>query len=465
MVDSATLKPPMNVEVSSRPDLVERLRVHPVGRRLLELEWAEPTFLVGGSVRDMLLAETPAELDVVVEGDAQGFARHLAESAGMGRPEALHDRFETATLLLGEAGAGEQARRVEGPVRVDVARARTEVYESPGALPLVRPAAIGEDLGRRDFTVNAIALSLAPETPGRLLALAASLEDLEARRLRVLHERSFLDDPTRLLRLARYASRLDFTIAPETDRLARAALAAGALASVSGPRLGADLRLALAEPDPAAAFEALDELGVLGALHPRLRWDGELVARARGLAEAGARETRVSQTAGSAQAVEAVRVDLLVLAATLLPLTLRADGGPRGAEAGGLLDRLGFPAAERDRAVGAAVAAPGLIDVLEGSPSPSALWTALVDVPLEGVALAGAMTRAGEAGPGYGAARLWLDELRLVRLRIDGRDLLAAGVPEGPEIGRRLEAALRLRLDGRVPDEREAQLAAALAAE
>ena len=284
----------MSVEVSPRPDLVERLRVHPAGRRLLELDWPEPAFLVGGSVRDMLLGGIPSELDVVVEGDAEGFARRLAESAGPGHPEALHDRFETATVLIG--GAAVDERRAEGAVRVDVARARAEQYESPGALPLVRPAAIAQDLSRRDFTVNAIALSLAPGSAGELLALVGSLRDLEARRLRVLHEGSFLDDPTRLLRLARYASRLRFEVSPGTDRLARAALAVGALGTVSGARVGAELRLALAEPDPAAAFAALDQLGILMALHPRLRWDGALVVGARGLAPSAACENQRSHT-------------------------------------------------------------------------------------------------------------------------------------------------------------------------
>ena len=194
--------------------------------------------MVGGAVRDVLLGRTPHELDFVVEGDALAVARRAAER--LGGTVTAHERFGTAT--------------VEAPgATFDLAGARRERYERPGALPDVElGASLAEDLARRDFTVNAIALHLAD---GELTYYAGAREDLAAGALRVLHDRSFRDDPTRLLRLARYAARLAFSAEPRTDQLAAEAVAEGAVATVTGSRLGAELRLLLREPQPAALLE------------------------------------------------------------------------------------------------------------------------------------------------------------------------------------------------------------------
>ena len=164
-------------------------------------------------------------------------------------------------------------------------------------------------------------------------------------------------------------------------------------------------------------------------------------------------------TGGSPQSALALlpqdgRVDLLLLAALGLPLVLRAGDEP-GSELRALLDRLEFPGGDRDRVVRAALAGVSLVEGLRDAASPAELHAVAGGAPSEGVALAGA-----QASPA--SARRWLEEVRHVRLRIDGSDLLAAGIPQGPDIGRRLEGVLRARLDERLPDEREAQLRAAL---
>ena len=152
-----------------------------------------------------------------------------------------------------------------GDCRVDVAIARAERYPSPGALPEVWPAPMEDDLARRDFTVNAIAVDL---VDGTMRAAPHALEDLRDGVLRVLHDRSFLDDPTRLWRLARYRARLGFAIEDHTRELAREAMKAGALDTVSGTRIGNELRLALGEPDPVATLQAVAELGLAPWLDP-----------------------------------------------------------------------------------------------------------------------------------------------------------------------------------------------------
>src|SRR5436190_4913601 len=252
--------------------LLERLPQLPGGRELLAAAAVrEDVELVGGATRDLLLGQRPRELDVVVGSGAEELAHELADALGLvgsyaGVRAGAHERFGTAFLVWEEG-------------RIDVATRRAETYLGPGALPEVRPGGPEEDLQRRDFTVNAIALALAGPQRGELRAPPHALHDLAAGRLRVLHAASFIEDPTRLLRLGRYLARLGFRAETQTARLAAAALARGALATVSGARVGAELRLALAEPDPVAALTALARLGVLGAIDPRLGFDEGLARR------------------------------------------------------------------------------------------------------------------------------------------------------------------------------------------
>jgi tRNA nucleotidyltransferase (CCA-adding enzyme) len=418
--------------------LLARLRELPGGSCLLELAAGrEDVELIGGATRDLLLARSPRELDVVVDGDAASFAAELAATLpGPGEGEAerrlqttVHERFGTA-LVSFQGG------------RIDVAARRSESYSAPGALPEVRAGTPDEDLARRDFTVNAIAVALGGPRAGSVRAAPYAFEDLASERLRVLHERSFLDDPTRLLRLARYGARLGFEPEPRTGELAAEALAGRALASVSGARVGSELRLALQEVDAIAALAALEELGVLRALPLGLDFDRALARRALELLPGDA------------------RADLELLACLLLGAVARAGEAPLLA----LLGELEFVAADRDRAIAAATLAPALLERLEGLESPSQLREALHRATLEAVTLAGALGEAQRRPGAAAAARRWLSELRHVRLRISGDDLLAAGIPTGPEIGQRLEAALDLRLDGKLDDTPDAQLRAALEA-
>jgi tRNA nucleotidyltransferase (CCA-adding enzyme) len=386
-------------------DLVERLRELPGAGELFDALADVPgVWAVGGAVRDTLLGRDPRDLDLVVEGDAAAVARRLGDAPR------LHERFGTATAN----GA------------VNLAAARRERYERPGALPEVELGApIAEDLARRDFSVNAIAVRLAD---GRLEAVPGGLEDLSARRLRVLHDRSFLDDPTRLLRLVRYASRLRFQIEAETRAAAFAAVEDGALGTVTPARLGAELRLLAGEPMPGAAC-GLEAFGLGPELLPGFSVDPDVIERAQ----------RFTPDDG--------RTDLVALAACAM------DGSAPALAA--RLDAFEFPARERDVVVAAATRARSLAPVLGGTEGASAIWALLRREAPETVALAGALG-APEA------ARRWLERLRHSKLAITGDDLLAAGL-EGPAIGRALDAATAAMLDGEAQG-REAQLAAALAA-
>jgi tRNA nucleotidyltransferase (CCA-adding enzyme) len=399
-------------------ELLAHLRTQPRAARLFHaLAGVEGAHLVGGAVRDVLLGGEAVDLDVVVEGDAAAAARTAAQRLG-GRVRE-HERFGTATVEADD-------------LAFDVARARRERYAAPGALPDVEPASLEDDLLRRDFTVNALAVALGPPAPGTLHAAPHSREDLEARRLRVFHDASFRDDPTRLLRLVRYATRLRFAIEPGTEELARAAVAAGAPATVSGGRIGDELRLLLSEPEPNTTLRLTTELGLDRALHPAFAPDPEAADRARALLPSGGRE------------------DLVILAA--------AGRGFEGDALAAWLDDLEFPAGERDAVVAAALGAAPLGRRLAAAGRPSEIADAARGYSPEAVALAAAVVP--EA---VDAAARWLDDLRHVALEIDGEDVLAAGVPEGPEIGRALAGALARKLDGEVAG-REAELATALGA-
>jgi tRNA nucleotidyltransferase (CCA-adding enzyme) len=394
-------------------ELIDSLRGQQAASALLRrLDRRTPLYLVGGAVRDLLLNGAAFDLDLVIEGDAGAFARRLDPDAR------VHDRFGTATFA------------VDG-FTYDVARARAESYAWPGALPDVRPASLPEDLLRRDFTANAVALALDGHAPGELIAVPHALEDIDARRLRILHDRSFIDDPTRLFRLARYASRLRFAIEERTGEQAQRAIDSGALGTVSGNRVGAELRLLARERDPIKALRALDLFGLGAAVHPRL----------------GLRDESVAERALSLLPRDG-RVDLTALALLFaeVPHT----------ELEQLLDALGFEASAQSVIAAAASRSERLAAQLAQARDPSEIARAARGAPIEAVALAGAR------GP-VEQARDWIERLRHVRLDIDGGDLLRAGVPQGPRVGRGLDAALAAKLDGRAGD-REQQLAYALQA-
>lgn len=389
--------------------LLERLRDLPsAGPVLAALDGERHVWAVGGAVRDLLLGGVPSDLDLVVEGDAVAVARRAA--ARLGGEVLVHERFGTAT--------------VRGAAAVfDLAGARRESYPRPGALPVVElGAALADDLARRDFTVNTLALRLAD---GELRGVPAARGDLEARVLRVLHDGSFRDDPTRLVRLARYAARLGFAVEPDTAALAEAAVATGAPATVSGERLGAELRQLAREPQP-AALAALAARGLGRALLPGFSVDRELLQRALASCPPDGRADMVAL--GSA-----------LRRAPVPELTAR-------------LRALALTTGEADALVACATV-DTLVNELRGA-RPSAADALLSHGPLEAAVLA--------AAAGSDAARAWVERARHLRLSIGGDDLLATGL-RGPAIGRGLRLARAALLDGAAPD-REAQLAAALAA-
>jgi tRNA nucleotidyltransferase (CCA-adding enzyme) len=421
-----------------RPELAARVAV--VAR--LAAEMGVAAYLVGGTVRDLLLGRDGPDLDFVVVGDGLGLAAAVERELG-GRL-LRHAEFLTADVI--DAGG----------VHLDIATARQESYAGMAALPRVRPAALEDDLLRRDFAVNAMALPLplpeAAETeeggagrrgdlgdPGRLWGLVdlhGGRRDLASGVLRVLHAGSFLDDPTRILRGVRLEARLGFRFEPETEELARRAVGAGAFARLSGGRLRHELALLLdCGPVPAVAsagLERLQQLGVLATLHPRLAFDAAARARLRGAAA----ELAWHRSAGGPG--PGVRAWLLLLLAVACGLSQ----GER--EELGL--RLLLAGEELRLVTGFAGRLAAVLPRLGAEALPHEVDAVLADLPGEELLLL--------AAQGGTLARSWvrryLTELRPLGLAIRGADLLAAGARRGPEIGRALRATREARLDGAI---------------
>ena len=227
-------------------------------------ERKQPLYLVGGVVRDLLLGQTSdiCDLDVVVEGDAVGLACGFAEKVS-GKLVA-HLMFNTAKIELANC-------------TIDIAIARTETYAKPGALPVVTSGTLKTDLFRRDFTVNAMAVSLNPDNYGELIDLYGGTKDLNSKKIRVLHDMSFTDDATRIWRAIRYEQRLSFKIEPETLSLLKRD--APLMKTVGGYRLRHELELVLKEKEPEKCLLRADGLGVLQELHPALKADDWLVTQ------------------------------------------------------------------------------------------------------------------------------------------------------------------------------------------
>ncbi len=462
-------------DVSGR-GVLERLRELPGGDELLAAARAHDgeVELVGGAVRDILLGGLPRELDVVVEGDVRTFAEKLASRVGgvasvantMARARARTIGEMEAPVDGNDVGDDGDRRDVGSPVEltyherfqtvvmrwpqgeIDIAMRRSETYTAPGALPEVAPGSAQQDLERRDFTINAVAVVLAGEQAGELRSVEGALEDLAARRLRVLHDASFSDDPTRILRLVRYAARLGFEIEPRTSDLLSAAIAAGALRTLSGQRLGAELRLAMAEPEPLGPLAELERLGVLRAWQPGVSFDEALVRAAlRALPEDGS-------------------VRLLLAASLLLGLCHELDREETEPAMRGFLYDLELPAGEGDRVFGMAVSAVFTSDHVDSVEMFSEVAELMLGTPVESLALAAASCELGDGPDSYGVQLIdeWLNRRRHIALQLTGEDLLAAGVPEGPEVGARLEECYRLLLEERIEPGRESELRAALEA-
>jgi len=392
--------------------------------------WLEPRGKAGGSrgpLRDPFLVWVPegaprsarrrgADLDIAIEGDAPAVARALADARRGTLVE--HARFLTASVAL------------PGGPRVDLVTVRSERYEGGGSLPHVLPAAIAQDLRRRDFTVNAMAAELGSGVFALLDPLGGAA-DVASRTLRVLHPLSFVEDPTRIFRAARYAARLGFTLEPWSAECRALALELAPYAELSPARLAAELEHVLDDAEPARALATLARAGAFRLLDPRHRAGRAVIARlarvpaalewarARGLAAPGLELLAAALAAGQPREVAAVVLRRLGMSGAPLARVHAVLDGADDLAAG--LEATG-------RASDAA-------RLLRGS-SP----TALAWLHLEGDAAARAQLERRLAPAGEG------------RPELGGDAVIALGVARGPDVARVLGALRDARLDGKIRD-------------
>jgi tRNA nucleotidyltransferase (CCA-adding enzyme) len=412
-------------EAEPAPSLADELapleRLTPVFEAVAAVsEPYEGVYLVGGTVRDILLGEPNFDVDIAVEGDAIALARSLADALG-GRVRP-HEKFGTAVVLFGD------------DQRVDVVTARTEFYDAPAALPTVEHASIREDLFRRDFTINAMAVSLKGDDLGRLVDPFGGRRDLEAGCIRVLHNLSFIDDPTRIFRAVRYENRYGFRMDEHTARLARGCIEMGLVGDLSGPRLRDELEAMLEEGDVRHSILRLAEIGAGPAIHPHLAADEEtarLFDRLKELNERYGLE------------IPAWRLGFAALARKLSP-----------DEVYDWLERLKVRRRDAEHVAAAVTVGPRIVERLRNGSSSPAEVVALAepyepDAPLFALALA-------DLEP----LHEYFGRLGRIRLEITGADVADLGLAESPRVGEILVELRRRKLNGEL-DGRESELAAA----
>ena len=360
-------------------------------------------YLVGGTVRDVLLGLRPGDPDLAAVGAGPPFAAALAE------------RLDGE--LLASSQFGTWKLRV-GSTRLDLVTARRESYSRPGALPRVEFGSIEEDLARRDFSVNAMAVSLGRATWGHLLDPFDGRSDLDGRRVRVLHPASFADDPTRMLRAVLYEQRLGFRLEPATERLLSEHL--GHVDVVSGGRVRHELERILREAHVAPILRRCQDLGIIGAIYRSLSVEGRTLERV-----------------DEPDAVPPAERELVLL--VLLTYSLSSSDRP------GLIKRLnlGGDWARVVRDTGAVKdAMPELTS--------ATLRSSKVYHQLRGHHPASVRGCSMATDDPLVSQRLglYLDQLRHISTLLNGSDLLELGVPEGPMVGELLEELLEARLDG-----------------
>lgn len=378
-------------------------------------------YVVGGFVRDLLLNRKNFDLDLVVEGDGVAFAETLAREFG-GRVKS-HMKFKTAVIIL------------PGGQRVDVATARLEYYEYPAALPVVELSSIKMDLYRRDFTVNALAVHIGPDSFGRLVDFFGAQRDIKERVIRVLHSLSFVEDPTRILRAIRFEQRFHFRIGSQTERLIRNAVSNNFIHKLSSARVFHEIRHILEDDNPLACLQRMQELKVLAAIHPLLALNQQKEAV---LSEAD-RVITWYQLLYVEPKPEIWRIYYLALCA-----------GMDDEQMGSVSRRLGIaPHHEREFAAmrhSIRDTAGKIYEWEYRQAMPSELYYLLKDLPLEGVLYL--MARNPKEAVRR-AISLFLTTLRSQHIEVSGKDLLALGIPPGPSYGAILGKIMTARLDGK----------------
>ena len=373
--------------------------------------YGERLHLVGGIVRDLLLGKSNLDLDLVVEGDAIALARKLTE--GRVGKITVHQRFGTAKLEFHKWS-------------VDLTTARQESYARPGALPTVKPSSIINDLFRRDFTINAMAIELNPDSYGQLIDLYGGRNDLKHKLIRILHDKSFTDDATRIWRGLRYEQRLSFQLEADTQRLLKQDIPI--LDTISGDRIRYELECVLTEQYPERVFGRAEELGALARLNPSLKGNGWL-------------EKKFSQ-ARKLSSPERPPIGLY-LALLAYPLTDK--------ETEQLILHLRLPKSLAQTLLDTGSVKDKLMPLADPKLSPSGIYHLLHGYSPQAIT---ANLLTSDSPTVQKHIHLFLDKLSSIRTALSGNDLIQMGIAQGPRIKEILNRLHEARLDGKVKSKR-----------
>jgi tRNA nucleotidyltransferase (CCA-adding enzyme) len=416
-----------------RPALLQRLPDWVVGllREIGQLgdERGCQVYVVGGVVRDLLLRHVTLDLDLAVEGDGVAFARLVADRYGAGL--AVFERFATARLAFPDG------------LKMDIATTRRESYAQPAVLPTVHPASIEEDLYRRDFTINAIAVQLNPRQFGRMLDAYGGQRDLRARTIRVLHAGSFQDDPTRIFRAIRFEQRFGFRLERTTLQLLVKAASTNLIRQLSGPRLQNEILLLFGEHDPVRAIARLAQLKLFRFLHRRLCYTKNVKQVVTAVPKALAWWARRFPDS----VIERPIVYLMALSSECSPVVVAA-----------MIRRL---ALSREQAKNVSAAASGVDRALKrltdkGTVRPSQVYRLLAEFSDEALVLLLAKqvsTRHGRQSSLLKRRLMAYVKNRTIRTALTGRDLQALGLEPGPQYKTILGKLLDARIDGIITTE------------
>ena len=394
-------------------------------------------YAVGGFVRDLLLGVENLDMDITVEGDGIFFAERFAAIHGC--RVRSHHAFGTAVLIFSNGS------------KVDVASTRLEYYESPGVLPTVERSSLRHDLYRRDFTINTLALCINEGRFGLMTDYFGGRQDIQKRTVRVLHNLSFVEDPTRVFRAIRFEQRLGFPIAPHTENLIRSAVRMNILERVGGRRLFNELVLIFKEKEPVGAIGRMATLGLMPSIHPNLK----LVPKTTQVINEAAGVLIWYHLLYLDEACEPWQVYLLALCHGLRPEEFEEVGR-----------RLEIPGRMTARVFSYRRQALGMLGALQRrirrGPEirNSEIYVWFHGLPLE-ILLYLAAAASQEAVKRY--ISLYLTRLRLVRCSLDGASLKALGLTPGPQFRLIMDRLLAARLDGDVSsDDEECALASEL---
>lgn len=385
-----------------------------------------PLYLVGGSVRDLILDRPLNDFDLTVEGDAITLARSLVKIHG-GRVT-THEKFHTATFDIRESKLGDRISNFES---LDLISARKETYSQPGALPTVQKSTIDDDLRRRDFTINAMSIRLDGDYFGELLDPLGGQEDIENKLIRVLHPKSFLDDPTRIFRAVRYAGRYGFEIEPETLSLINDE-ARKVLSQLSGERLRHEFDLIFEEPNSSAMLKQLADLNLLKPIHPLLPTPNSQLPTIEEL---------------NPEFGEFAIPDILSFRQSLGWIFYIMNFNVMDIES--LAERLAFPALLTKAAIAASSLNKDLSSFKDWKPSQ---WTFHLD-NLPSLAIYAAYLVSGIED-----LRNYLANWQYIKPHTTGDDLKKRGLEPGPRFGEILRQLRAAWLDGEVKAEKEEKL-------